>query len=780
MGQLIIWSNGNFKEINEILRDVFIGKDIPHKVEYETDKIPNMQDGDVVLAMGTKPLQFMQANGMLPKNRTITSLRGNPITFNGAKRHIFPTYSPSLPKFDHGKLVDIQWDARLAIRMLKERTLKPTLGTYVYVYGYEHVIERIMVNFQKTKEKQQVAIDLETVGLDPWAEDVFIVSISVTIQAGQAEMVRFKSRKDYTEKLIEQVDWLCNSDMTKVVGANFKFDMKWISHHWGIETFKSFKMDTTLVGSLCDENRSNSLNTHAKIYTDIGGYDDGFNKAFDKSRMDLVPDAPLLDYGGGDTDADFRVADCLRSELLTDRTLAQFYVHLLHPAIEGFRVMEQRGMVVDIPAYEELREEVQAKINELVIEARKIVGNHIFYKHIKNLDFEDINLAKASLLKEYFFTPRGLNLKPLMTTAKTGAPSTAMEHLLQLGEKYEKAQPLVNLLKEYTSATKTMSTYVVGFLKHLRSDGRFHPSYMMHRGDYGGDDSGTVTGRTSCKDPAYQTIPKHTIWAKPLRKVYSAPPGHVVMNVDYSQGELRVAACVAQEPAMISAYKQGLDMHLKTGAAVFGLELEEALEMKAANDPQIGVIRQGGKAGNFGLLYGMQVNGFVTYAKTTYGVDLTLEQATQFRESFFDMYPRLAEWHIETVQFAKRNKFVRSPLGRIRHLPLIDSSDMNTRSKQERQAINSPIQSTLSDLGLLAIAELNRLYPDLWVFGFTHDAVSAYIPENEVEAWAWRIKDVMENLPLKEKFGWDAALKFAVDVEVGDTMATLEEFKLSE
>src|SRR5690606_18254887 len=104
------------------------------------------------------------------------------------------------------------------------------------------------------------------------------------------------------------------------------------------------------------------------------------------------------------------------------------------------------------------------------------------------------------------------------------------------------AAAMVKALEEAGSASKTLSTFVDGFLKHLRPDGRFHPSYMLFRGGYNDsgeeeDAAGTVTGRLSCKDPAFQTLPKKTKWAKKLRECYIAPPGQKIVQLDYSQGE---------------------------------------------------------------------------------------------------------------------------------------------------------------------------------------------------------------------------------------------------
>jgi DNA polymerase I-like protein with 3'-5' exonuclease and polymerase domains len=259
----------------------------------------------------------------------------------------------------------------------------------------------------------------------------------------------------------------------------------------------------------------------------------------------------------------------------------------------------------------------------------------------------------------------------------------------------------------------------------------------------------------------------------------------VILNVDFSQGELRIAACLANEITMIKAYQKGIDLHLLTGLGLWNIQnpnnaftLAQALDLMKAEDKNIKLVRQGGKAGNFGLLYGMQVLGFLSYAWNTYKVALTEHEGEKFRNSFFDRYPRLPKWHENYINMAHSDGQVRSPLGRIRHLPLVHSNDWKVKSAAERQGINAPVQSTLSDMGLLAASILNKLYPDLWIFGFTHDALSFYVPEDEAVYWATNIKEVMENLPLG-KFGWKPQLNFPVDVEIGTNMGDMKGLKLA-
>ena len=198
----------------------------------------------------------------------------------------------------------------------------------------------------------------------------------------------------------------------------------------------------------------------------------------------------------------------------------------------------------------------------------------------------------------------GLNL-PLTTFTpkpdKDGVkrPATSLEHLMMF-EDNPNAKDFIGVIEEYSSVVKTYNTYVIGFLKHLRSDGRFHPTFFLYVGDQEEDEGGARTGRLSAKGPAFQTIPKHTKWAKRIRRCYIAPPGYVITERDYSQGELRVIACLAFEENMIEAYKHGLDLHLKTAAKFSGHTYESIAALKLSDLHAREEIRQLGKAGSPG------------------------------------------------------------------------------------------------------------------------------------------------------------------------------------
>ena len=720
------------------------------------------------------------------------------------------SYSPSIGEVDHGMYVNLLTDTGMVARLAATGSLAAQLGDYRYVEHFKEFQQKVISQYEKTGKRVDCALDLETIALDEFLlptvvpvvdglmtqtiethPGAYIVSIQLSCEFGKSDVVRFKNRmhEEYTLHdwaFVQTLSWILSTPMISMKGANLKFDLRWLYARAGL-TCTNFMFDTTLVGSLLDENRINGLDVHAKIYLPLlGGYSDEFDQSVDKSRMDLVPPEQLLPYAGGDTDADLQVAAAMKQELLQDPQLTRFYVNILHPAARAFEVVERGGIFVDRERFRELEADLNTEALKVVHKAKQIYGGLLVAKHSDDTKAGGMNITKASLINEYMFSPRGLNLKPLDFTEKTHAPSTAMDHLIKFKDVPE-AKELVQCLEEYGSINKTLNTYVVGFMKCLRSDGRLHPSYWFFVGDKDEGEGGTDTGRLSAKGPAVQTIPKHTKWAKRIRACYIAPPGYLMSERDYSQGELRVIACLANEANMIAAYRQDMDLHSITSGKFAGYTYDEMMAMKNSSDPNIvkkwEEIRYMGKAGNFGKIYGMGAEGFISYAYLNYGVVLTLQQSTDFHNSFFGSYPRLLDYHRDQKAEAKKYKQVRGPLGRIRHLPLIDSPKQDVRAQAERNAINSPTQGTLSDMMIWAFSESQLQFPDLFEskqimpFLACHDAGYDYVLEDKAEELVKLQVDVMQNLPF-HKVGWNPQLQFMADAKLGVDMASLKAVKV--
>lgn len=506
---LIIWTASDAESIRRFLGPALVQYPTAHRIEPSTVEFPKCAAGDVVLACGTAPFLFLQKLGIAPKNRSLGSMLNAELSYGGIP--VLLSYDPSLCYMDWARTSDIIWAVRKAVRLHVTSTTAPALGNYYFVDSLHGVIESVVKKYEETGVPVPIACDIETKGLDPYNPDAWIISISFTVDVGVSEVVYFHKGErptkpgegvsgpfaEYWAGLWKQINWLLNTPAVSIRGANFKYDSNWMVLKWGIHC-TNFRFDTLLVGSLLDENRTNTLKLHAKLFTDLGGYEDSLD-GHDMGFMETVPLERFITYAGGDTDATLQVAGKFKSSLLQDRALSNFYVKLLHPASLVFEKMERTGILVDVDYYHQLKKEVSAEIDSIqdrIISSFPLALRAKHHESFLQAMAQGKSPLKPAVVKEFMFSKAGLNLKPLMVTEKTKEPSTSLDHL-KLFSDVPEAAAFVEDMGSLSSATKTLSTYIVGFLKHLKPDGRFHPSYMLHRGSYGAadDDSGTVTGR---------------------------------------------------------------------------------------------------------------------------------------------------------------------------------------------------------------------------------------------------------------------------------------------
>ena len=703
------------------------------------------------------------------------------IAYNYVGHPVLFSYNIGIGAVDYGKFVDLQTDVNLAFKLANTGSIEPAYGKYCYA-TLTDVHERAL-QLLETEVRLDMAFDTETLGLDRFDPNGYIISLQFSFEPGTAFVVALYNKESSNAYLLSVdnqkiLSFLLNSPKIRTCAANGKYDIEWVYEKTGIDC-TNFNFDTTMVGSLLDENRSNGIDVHAKIYAPaLAGYSDEFDAKADKSRMDLEytkSPSSFLKYSGGDADATLQVKHAQKEELIQDPALTGFYVNIMHPALRAFSQVERTGVVLDMDAYQELESDLNTEIASLIKASHEILGGILVAKHWDKKKPHGLNLTKASLIADFMFSPKGLNLKPKMVTETTKAPSSSMEHL-EMFQDVAEAKEFVGLMQRYTSATKTLNTYITGFQKHIRADGRYHPTYYLFAGNKEEGEGGTNTGRISVKDPAWQTVPKHTKWAKAIRRCYPAPPGHLVLEIDYQQGELKVIACIANEQNMIEAYANGLDLHVVTSGGVAGLSYEQMMALKKSDKDKYDAIRQLGKAGNFGLIFGMGIPGFQAYARSNYGVSLSIAEATAFHEGFFSKYPQLPVYHSNYKAYAKKHGYVRNPLGRVRHLPLVKSPYQDVASKAERNAINAPVQSTLTDMMVWAISIEHGMgwLKEAPCFGAVHDASYHYVPEDKADFHAKRIMEVMENLPF-ETVGWSPQLKFTTDAKIGQHMGALKE-----
>lgn len=767
-GSIHLWTK-NDKYLKNLLPEYKNNIHLYHV--WSGDTIPEAMEGDVIVVMGAKNLKVVQGLGVFSKTNAIASLRGFPIKYD--KYWFIVTHDPFMLTQQPSVEVDMTWDLYLAHRVFYDNEWSIQVGDYKWVDDLTELINHV----DTSAKKVWMSMDLETMGLNPYDNDKHIVSIFFSHKVGQAQGL-YLYPEGATDKQKAQVNYLLNSSKVCLVGANLKFDLRWLNVKWGVSC-SNFHFDTHLVGSLLHEDVSNSLSTHAKMYCPtLGGYDDYMDKKYDKSKMELIPKEELLQYAGGDVDACLRVAIKMQLALIANPTLKTFYRGLLHPAARAFESIELEGVVIDKAKWDSLYTEFSDQLSKAKDAAQSEFSVWLKSKHVTikmksktKYDWSKLELTRGNLIAEHLFgkPPYGKGLKPKMYSDKTSSPSTTLQHI-KMFENNPLVRDFIRSYLIYKKYSKAITTYLNGFGKHLQPDSRFHPTYILGRGSDQYASSGTVSGRLSCKEPSFQTIPKHGDLATRLRTAYVAPKGYKIMNVDFSQIELRVAAEVAEESNMIETYVQGKDIHAMTASKTINMDYDAFVALPKDKKK---ALRQQAKAINFGFLYGMGANGFKDYAATTYGVEVSVDEAEIFRDAFFKAYPNLLKWHKKCRNIIGVRKEIQSVLGRTRRFPLLKYS-AEFKSSFERQGINFTVQSVASDLTLLSIIELRNKHPELKIVGMVHDAIMFYVPENEGGLWGSRVKEVMENLPTAT-FGWQPTIPIVADIELGYNLAEMTE-----
>jgi DNA polymerase-1 len=316
-----------------------------------------------------------------------------------------------------------------------------------------------------------------------------------------------------------------------------------------------------------------------------------------------------------------------------------------------------------------------------------------------------------------------LKIAPPDRTQKTssGFYSTAAGIL----ESMSGAHPVVDQVLEYRELSKLKSTYLDALpLEVNPHTGRVHTSYNQ---------TGSVTGRIASSDPNLQNIPIRTDLGRQVRQAFIADPGNRLISADYSQVELRIVAHIAGDEAMLQAFRLGQDIHAATAAAIYGIPIE------AVNREQ----RRHAKAINFGLIYGMSAFGLT---RTT---DLTLAEAEDFVGAYFRQFPGVKRYLDGARRQAAEQEYVETLLGRRRYFPGLGSqSNHNIRSREEREAINAPIQGTAADIMKLAMLRVQKALVAAGLSGRmllqVHDELVLECPQAEVRPTAAVVQKVME------------------------------------
>jgi DNA polymerase-1 len=353
----------------------------------------------------------------------------------------------------------------------------------------------------------------------------------------------------------------------------------------------------------------------------------------------------------------------LEEQLGTDG-LADLYRKTELPLARVLAVMERRGVAVDVDDLRAISQEFGERIDRLA---------ELIYSQA-GMEF---NINSPKQLGEVLFDRLGL---PVLKETKTG-PSTSAEVLEQLAEEHAIAQ----LVMDYRQLVKLKSTYLdtLELLVHPVTR-RIHTSFHQRV---------TATGRLSSVNPNLQNIPVRTAEGRRIRRAFTAGhPDCVLLAADYSQIELRVLAHMSQDPAWLEAFRAGADIHARTAAEVFGLEMDEVTP----------ALRNAAKAINFGIVYGISSFGL------SKGTGLPVQEAQAYIDKYFQKYTEVKAYLDRTVEEARERGYVTTLFNRRRYLPDIRSRRWALRSFAERAAMNAPIQGSAADIIKMAMVAVER------------------------------------------------------------------------
>lgn len=672
---------------------------------------------EFVLLLGNVALQAMTGSSGIMKKR------GAAIKLNG--RTLFPTVHPAAVLRNPALEPIFKSDLLAFRRLVHGENKKPQ--TKVWLIKNASSLRKLCDKLAAVDKP--IAFDVETWapgedgGLRPWHPQGIILTVSFSWEVGESYVVAIEhpdAKWDIPIDLVYQSLAVVLEDK-EMIGHNVKFDMHWMRSK-GVKLRARF--DTLLAAHLLDENRPNGLKPLSRSYLGADLYEAGveFSPGAQLSKLAI--------YNGRDTDYTLRLYHIFREELKQRPRLARLFMFLVMPACNSFVEIERHGFPVDIGRIQTRHKELLEKIDAA---------------STKLLEFCPVdrrlgaNLRSPLFLGWFFFEHLGLPI--LEVGAKSGRPSTKEAVLLKL----KNMHPAAKLLMELRTLQKHESTYTRNWIFRLKAAGkpRLFTSYNI---------SGTVTGRLSSN---MQQVPRDTF----IRSIIGSRPPWKFIEADFAQIELRIAAMLSNDPALVRAFNSGGDPHRETAAGILNKppELITKEERKLA------------KAVNFGFLYGMGPKKFMIYADEKFDTKVTIEEAQAYREAFFRQYRGLPAWHNRQRRLVQEHAKVQSPIGRIRHLPTIRSSDRFIQGEAEREAINAPVQGLASDLTVLAMVLLQqKLDPTkAKIIGNVHDAILLEAREEYAEEAARLTKETMENLPLRRLFGWTPTVPIEAEVTIG-------------
>ncbi|NTU67110.1 MAG: DNA polymerase I [Candidatus Moranbacteria bacterium] len=402
-------------------------------------------------------------------------------------------------------------------------------------------------------------------------------------------------------------------------------------------------------------------------------------------------------------------------------TLWKVFEDVEMPLVEILSAMEINGVKFDPDVFHGISEKIEKRIKTLEDGIYEAAG-------------ETFNINSPKQLSEILFVKLKIptdNLKK----GKTGTISTASSELKKIKDQHD----VIGKIEEYREIFKLKTTYLDTLPSLVDNNSRIHTCFNQ---------AVAATGRLSSSDPNLQNIPIRTDLGQLLRAAFVADEGWKLVSADYSQIDLRVVAHVSEDKTMIELFWKGEDIHRATAA-----EINKVTPSKVSDK-----MRSRAKELNFGVIYGMGAFGFS--ART----GISREEAKKFIDAYFERFQGVARYMKYMKEFAKKNGYVETEIGRRRYIPEINSSNFQVANSAERMAINMPIQGLSADIVKIAMIKVYDEYknnPDVRMILQVHDEIILEVKEDAAEEVGKKVKEIMES-------AYKLKVPLLVDVHMGD------------
>jgi DNA polymerase I-like protein with 3'-5' exonuclease and polymerase domains len=698
------------------------------------------------------------------------------------------------------------------------------------------------------KQTGYTSVDFETNAQPIYNNDFLPTILGVSFQPGSAYIIPLahfdspfidcwkKILKKFGKEVIE------NPDIVKIA-QNLKFEYN-IFTKYKIQ-MKGRLFDTMLAKYLLDEEKPHGLKEMVtKWLPDYSGYEsyEGSTLPWDKKPL-----LGLSEYCAMDCDLTFRLM-VFFEKLLIDNGFYPLFRNMLMMATRVLAESEYKGLKVDIDYLTKLKEKKEKEMEELmekvknhptilrynqkkIIQAKKDLIQSVkdeiskirlemdkAEEELSNVEFNKFITAKRKLIKaredkisryiiNEFTTKKELEvLEPLNLSSpnqlrdlffynKWGFKFDVIKYTVDKGTKKESKRPstdeevlmklkpmddtgFISLLLTHRAESKIYGTYIKGMYDKLSDKGGVHGRFLLE---------GTVTGRLASREPNLQNIPRGST-AAGIKEMFIPPDGYLMMQLDYSQAELRVLAAVAKETSMLEWFNTGKDIHLASACKKFKAEYDDIIkiyENESHPDYKIwNVRRKQAKTINFGIIYGQGAKLLAeSLSDPEKGVYVSVDDASQFLKDFHKAFPRISKFIKKCHNLAHEQGYVRNLFGRKRRLTDIDSDETWKVAEAERQSVNAPIQGAASDFTLFSSIlirnyKLNGKLPkDLYQCATVHDSLIFYIKPGDIHKSIPILYDICRNPQTKEWFGFEInSVEMAVDFEIGTNWGSLKKY----